>query len=153
MMSATKKISPETERLFTEKAGNYIVCFSASCPLRMHCLRSILTSYVPTDRHITTCVNLRHPQMQQENCPRFVSDQPLRMPYGLSAIYYDMPSRIERSVKNALIRKFSRKRYYEYHNGTRLLTPDAEKTVRDVLLSYGWTQEPTFLGYKEEYLW
>ena len=49
-----------------------------------------------------------------------------------------MPGRIERSIKNHLIHAYSRKRYYEYHNGTRPLTPDVERYVREVIKSYGW---------------
>jgi hypothetical protein len=29
----------------------------------------------------------------------------------------------------------------------------AERYVRKTLKAYGWTQEPTFHGYVEEYLW
>ena len=76
-----------------------------------------------------------------------------RRPVGLSAIYYDMPSRIEKDVKRHLIGVFSRKLYYEYHNGTRPLPPDAEAHVRRTLRHFGWTEEPTFAGYVEEYLW
>ena len=55
--------------------------------------------------------------------------------------------------KNHLINVYSRKRYYEYHNGTRPLTPDVERYVRQTLKNYGWTEEPRFLEYVEDYLW
>ena len=79
--------------------------------------------------------------MQREGCPLYAKDEPVRMPIGLSTVYYDMPGRMERAIKNHLIHVYSRKRYYEYHNGTRPMT------------AYGWTQEPQFGGYVEEYLW
>ena len=91
--------------------------------------------------------------MQREGCPLFSKDEPIRMPVGLFPIYYDMPGRMERAIKNHLIHVYSRKRYYEYHNGTRPMTPDVERYVRQTLKAYGWTQEPTFHGYVEEYLW
>ena len=56
-------------------------------------------------------------------------------------------------VKRHLIGVFSRKLYYEYHNGTRPLPPDAEAYVRSTLRHFGWTEEPAFAGYVEEYLW
>ena len=152
-MTTTTQLSSETEQLFAEKARSYVVCYSNSCPLREHCLRSILLGYVPKDQYITTSINLSHPQMQQKDCPRFVSDQPLRMPYGLSLMYSDMPGRLERAIKNHLISKYSRKRYYEYHNGVRPLTPEVEQYVRQTLKNYGWAQEPQFMGYREEYMW
>lgn len=152
-MVTTTQLSSEKEQLFTEKAKSYVVCYSNSCPIRDHCLRSILLNYVPKDQYITTSINLGHPQTQQKGCPRYVSDQPLRMPYGLSVMYSDMPGRLERAIKNHLISKYSRKRYYEYHNGVRPLSPEVEQYVRQTLKNYGWPQEPQFMGYREEYLW
>lgn len=149
-----KDNTPKTrEEIFAEKADNYPVCFSETCPLREHCLHRILASYKPKDRIYITCVNLLNPQMQGEDCPQYRNDEPVRLPIGLSTIYYDMPSRIERAIKNHLINVYSRKRYYEYHNGTRPLTPDVERYVRQTIINYGWTQEPNFAGYVEEYLW
>ena len=66
---------------------------------------------------------------------------------------YDMPSRIGRAIKNLLVNVYSRKSYYEYHNGTRLMTPDVEHYDRQTIKNFGWTQEPNFAGYVEEYLW
>lgn len=149
-----KDNTPKTrEEIFAEKADNYPVCFSEKCPLREHCLHSILASYTPKDRIYITCVNLLNPQTQGEDCPQYRKDEPVRMPIGLSTIYYDMPSRIERAIKNHLINVYSRKRYYEYHNGTRPMTPDVERYVRQTIKNFGWPQEPNFAGYVEEYLW
>ena len=90
-----KDNTPKTrEEIFAEKADNYPVCFSETCPLREHCLHSILASYKPKDRLFITCVNLLNPQMQDKDCPQYRKDEPVRMPIGLSTIYYDMPSRI-----------------------------------------------------------
>ena len=149
-----KDQTPKTrEQIFAEKAGTYGICYSTICPLREHCLHSLLTSYKPQDRLYTDCVNLNNPKMQREGCPLFAKDEPVRMPIGLSTIYYDMPGRIERAIKNHLIHVYSRKRYYEYHNGTRPMTPDVERYVRQTIKNYGWTQEPQFRGYVEEFLW
>jgi len=141
------------ETVFAEKAATYGVCYTTTCPLREHCLRSILTNYVPADRTFSHSINLNNPQMQHDGCPMYRNDEPIRMPIRLSSIYYDMPSRIERGVKQHLINVYSRKRYYEYHNGTRPLTPDVERYVRQTLKSAGWTDEPRFLEYTEEFLW
>ena len=149
-----KKDTPKTrEEIFAEKADNYEACFSTICPLREHCLHSLLASYKPKERLYITCVNLCNPQMQREGCPLFRKDEVIRMPVKLSTIYYDMPGRMERAIKNHLINVYSRKRYYEYHNGTRPLTPEVERYVRQTLKNYGWTEEPRFLDFVEDYLW
>lgn len=143
----------EKEQLFREKANSYVGCFSDTCPLRAHCLRSQIRPYLPKDNLATTSINLCNPKIQTKNCPMFRSDEPVRMPYGLKNLYHDMPGWMEKAIKHDLIRRYSRKRYYEYHNGTRLITPDIEGILRQVLLAHGWNQEPLFSGYKEEYIW
>ena len=149
-----KKDTQKTrEEIFAEKADNYEACFSSTCPLREHCLHNLLASYKPKDRLYITCVNLCNPQMQREGCPLFRKDEVIRMPVKLSTIYYDMPGRMERAIKNHLINVYSRKRYYEYHNGTRPLVPEVERYVRQTLKNYGWTEEPRFLDFVEDYLW
>ncbi len=152
-MEKKTKTQKTREEIFAEKADNYPACFSETCPLREHCLHHILTSYKPKDRIYITCVNLQNPQMQGKDCPQFRKDEPIRMPVGLAAIYYDMPGRMERAIKNHLINVYSRKRYYEYHNGTRPLIPEVERYVRQTIKTYGWPHEPQFGGYVEEYLW
>ena len=141
------------EERFREKATTYVVCYSAACPRRDHCLRSILSRYVAPERRLVNSINLNNPATQRDDCPEYRDDQPHRMPYGLMPLYHDMPRLMERAVKNHLIGVWSRKRYYEYHNGTRPLTPAAEQLLRQTLHSAGWQQEPTFLGYVNEFLW
>ena len=125
-----KDNTPKTrEQIFAEKADNYGVCYSTICPLREHCLHSLLTSYKPKDRLYTNCVNLNNPQMQREGCPLFCKDEPIRMPVGLSTVYYDMPGRIERAIKNHLIHVYSRKRYYEYPMWSAMFVRPSKPTV------------------------
>lgn len=140
------------EDLFREMAKNGVVCQSQSCPKREHCLRNILKDYVPEQYPVATVVNLRNSKMQNEDCPKFCPDQPVRMPLGISKMYDDIPSRQARDIKHHLIALFSRRRYYDYHCGRRPITPDIEATIRQTLLAFGWQQEPTFDGYIEQYL-
>ena len=36
---------------------------------------------------------------------------------------------------------------------TRPMTLDVERYVHQIIKNYGWTQEPHFGGYVEEFLW
>lgn len=142
-----------SEEKIREMVTKGVVCQSETCPLRQHCLRSIFRDYVPENYPVVTDINLRNPKMQQPDCPRYCPDHPLRMPLGLSQMYDDIPSRLARTIKNHFIALFSRKGYYQYHSAKRPVTPDIEATIRQTLLAFGWTQEPTFDSYVEEYLW
>jgi len=143
-----------TEQLFAEKADkNYAICLSQTCSLREHCLRWQLRTYTPKDRRIAACVNLNNPAMQTATCPMYRNDQPIRMPLGISKMYYDMPQRIERSLKKHLIAYFNRKRYYEYHSGYRPVPPAHEQYIRQAIRDYGWTGPYEFNAYIDDYLW
>ena len=140
------------EEKFREMATKTTVCQSEACPIREHCLRSILKDYMPEHYPTVTAVNLGNPRMQTLDCPQYRPDEPVRMPLGLKRMYYDMPHHLERAIKNHLINLFSRKRYYDYHCGRRPVTPDVEPIIRQSLLDFGWQQEPVFDDYTEEYL-
>ena len=140
------------EELFREMAKNEAVCQSLDCPMKEHCLRSILTNYVPENYPVVTAVNLRNPMTQKANCPKYCSVEPVRMPLGLKRMYHDMPGHLERAIKNHLINLTNRKLYYEYHNGSRPITPDVEQLIRQTLHDFGWQQQPVFDDYTEEYL-
>ena len=153
-MEKKQTIYPNREKIFAEKADKgYAVCHTQTCPLREHCLHHLLCSYTPKDRLYTSCTNLNHPLMQTEKCPVYLNDQPVRMPLGISKIYYDMPARIANPLKQLLIHHFNRKRYYEYHFGRRPLPPAHEQYIRDVIARYGWNHPIEFNDYVEDYLW
>ena len=139
------------EELFQEMAKSNTVCNSQICPIREHCLRNVLSSYVPDNYSVVTCVNLGNPKMQQDDCPQYCPDEPVRMPIGLKRMYNDMPRHLERTIKNHLISLLSRKRYYQFHSALRPITPDVEQIIRQTLLNFGWQQEPVFDAYTDEY--
>ena len=142
------------EQQLAERADHcYPVCYSQTCPLREHCLHYLICFYVPKDRYCADCINLNNPEMQTESCPMYKSDKPIRMPLGISKMYYDMPRRIEVALKRHLIYHFNRKRYYEYHSGYRPLPPEHEQYIRQAAQRYGWPHPLEFNDYVEDYLW
>lgn len=153
IMAEQNASTAQRDRLFREKAASYPVCFNESCPRHATCLHWMLHDYLPENTLLLKCVNPHHADVAAGKCPLYRDSAPHRMPYGILSVYHDMPARTERSIKNRLISQFSRKRYYEYHNGTRPMTPEVEKYVRGVIRAAGWKEEPHFMGYVEEYLW
>ena len=150
-----QKYTPQPiEEVLRDKAEKgYGICLTQKCKLREHCLYYKLQDYMPKDLLFTTCTNLSHPLMQTEKCPLYLSDKPVRMPLGLSDIYYDMPARIANPLKQHLIRYFNRKRYYEYHFGRRPITPEHEQYIRQAAVNHGWQQPVEFKDYVEDYIW
>ena len=143
----------EREQIFKEKAKTYVLCFSHTCPMREHCLHQLLNQYASKTDYVKNCVNLNNPNMQQEGCPFFASDESVVLQVGISPIYYDMPYRIEKPLKSHLISLFTRKRYYDYHTGRLPMPPKVERIVRKAALAYGWTTPLEFDHSVETFLW
>ena len=151
-----KKPAPEPptrEEIFKEKGKSYVPCYSSSCPMRSHCLHAILRPYALSSSPTIRTINLAFEGAETEKCLMYRSSEPVSMAVGLSTIYHDMPGWMEREIKNNLINKYSRKRYYEYHNGTRPFPPAEEAFLRGYLKSLGWAQEPQFHGRMEAFEW
>ena len=48
---------------------------------------------------------------------------------------------------------FSERSYYRIRKGERLLSPDEQKAVRQIIARLGFTEEWDFAAYEEDYLW
>ena len=154
-MSTTnqQKTQDKLALLLAAKAPSYILCLNNGCSRREHCLRWLATAYAPETPLSVRAVNPRNIDVAAGRCPLFRDSKPLRMPLGLTSIYHDMPSRVERSIKNRLIAALGRKRYYEYHGGKRPVDPATESFIRQTARANGWEQELQFNDYIEDYLW
>ena len=144
---------PTREEIFREKGKSYVPCYSSDCPMRDHCLHAVLRPYSLSTSPTVRAINLNFPGAESEKCMMYRNSEPVSMAVGLSSIYHDMPSHLERTIKHNLINKYSRKRYYEYHNGTRPLPPSEEQFIRSLLKSFGWNEEPVFHGRIEDFEW
>ena len=104
-MSTTnqQKTQDKLAQLLAAKAPSYILCLNNGCSRREHCLRWLATAYAPETPLSVRAVNPRNTDVAAGRCPLFRDSKPLRMPLGLTSIYHDMPSRVERSIKNRLI--------------------------------------------------
>ena len=49
--------------------------------------------------------------------------------------------------------KYTRKSFYEYRNGTRLITPDVQKQIADLCRTYGWTGALNYDAWEKDFLW
>ena len=143
------------KELLMEKAKNgYTVCYVDECPLRSQCLRWLAGQYVPHTYSSYMCVNPHFEGVATINCPMFRNDQKVRFAKGMMNIFTsDMPRRVEPAVRYGVIRQTNRTYYFEYRNGSRLIPPALQESIRDLFRNNGWTGEVTFDGYVEDYDW
>ena len=143
------------QEIFKKEAENgYTVCFAEQCPLKEQCLRYLVGQQMPDTRSFYHCVNPRYQDVGTERCSLFRSSKKVKFAKGMMHIFNaDMPRRVEPFVRQRLIGKHCRTYYYEYRNGTRLISPAIQEEVRSLFREAGWKEEVNFDGYVEDYEW
>lgn len=148
-----KSASQLQEEAFREKEEHYLVCFTEVCPLREQCLRWLVGKYADDTRLVYTSVNLRNPKIGGEHCAMFRKNQRVMMKIGLTRLYHEMPTYMERGIRQHLIRIWGRRQYFDMRRGDRLITPQQQQDVVDVCRLHGWTGPIVFDGEREDWLW
>ena len=122
------------KELLIEKAKEgYTVCYADTCPLRTQCLRWLVGQQMPHTYSSYRCVN------------------PAK---GMTHTFTgDMPKRLEPAVRNGVIHLSNRTYYFEYRNGSRLISTALQEKIRKLFHDNGWTEEVMFDGYVEDYDW
>ena len=143
------------KEIFKEKAvSGYTVCFAAQCPLKERCLRWKVGQQMPDTKSSYHCVNPHYQDVATEHCPLFRQSEKVQFAQGMMHIFnVDMPRRVEQFVRQRLIGKHCRTYYYEYRNGTRLISPAIQEEVRNLFREAGWKEEVHFDSYVEDYEW
>lgn len=141
------------QEIFRQKAPHYLLCFIDSCPLHATCLHWLCGQEGPADEHTVSSVNPRHPDYGTDHCPCYREHQVVRHAKGMVHFFDDMPRRMETAVKRRLIGLYSRKVFYEYRNGIRLISPAMQQQIARICQEEGWTEEPRYDGWQDDYLW
>lgn len=72
---------------------------------------------------------------------------------GMIHLFEDMPRKMGDTVKALLIKEYKRTYFYEYRNGTRLITPSMQEYIANVCKENGWDKPVTYDEYVEDYEW
>jgi hypothetical protein len=72
---------------------------------------------------------------------------------GMMHFYDEMTSRQERAIRRRLINAYSRKPYYEYRNGDRPISPEMQQNIARICREEGYTAEPHYDSWEEDFLW
>lgn len=145
----------EEQEIFKKKAENgYEVCFTTKCPLKNQCLRWLVGQQIPATRSFCICVNPQFEGVSTKKCAFYRNSEKVKLAKGMMHIFNnDMPRRVESYVRSKLFNRHCRTYYYEYRNGTRLISPDIQEEIRNLFREAGWDKEVQFDGYVEDYLW
>lgn len=143
------------QEIFAQQAANgYTVCYADGCPKREQCLRWKVGQQMPDTNSFYQCVNPRSQNVGTEQCPHYRNSERVKFAKGMMHIFNaDMPARVKPFVRQRLIGSHCKTYYYEYRNGSRLISPAVQEEVRSFFREAGWNEEVHFDGYLEDYEW
>lgn len=96
--------------------------------------------------------NLNHVDAVQQQ-EAFRKNQRVVMKRGLTHLYHEMPSYMEKGVRYQLISMWGRKKFYEVRKGDRLITPDMQEDVVFACRHHGWQGPIVFDGEDVDWEW
>ena len=143
------------QEIFSRKAvEGYTVCYAEGCPRREQCLRWLVGQQMPDTQSFYHCVNPRSQGVGTELCPQYRNREKVKFAKGMMHVFNaDMPARVKPFVRQRLIGSHCKTHYYEYRNGSRLMSPAVQEEVRSFFREAGWDKEIHFDSYVEDYDW
>lgn len=141
------------QEIFREKAPHYLLCFVNECPRHDKCLRWLVGNEYQSNDYNIRCVNPTHPDIKANRCTLYRENQQARYAKGMTRFYDQMTRRQEVGIKSCLIAAYGRRQYYEYRNGVRLISPKMQQHISRICQEAGYTAEPHYDGWQDDYLW
>ena len=135
------------------KPSEYAVCFRNECPLAKTCLRNIAAQEPREDKPFIRIVN---PSLQKDltnGCSCYRSNQVVKIAYGLSHIYDNVPYVKKEDIMHQIQGKLNRTTYYRIYRKERPLWPKDQQIIQKVFSNFGITEPVVFDEYHEVIDW
>ena len=141
------------KEIFSHKAPNYLLCFINECPRRATCLRWLVGQELQSNDYNILSVNPMHPEVKANKCALYREKKHVRYAKGMMHFYNEMTRSQEIGIKHRLIVHYGRRQYYEYRRGERLISPEMQAFIGQVCKEHGYTKEPHYDGWQDDYAW
>ena len=141
------------KEVFSHKAPNYLLCFINECPRRASCLRWLVGQELQSNEYNILSVNPMHPEVKANKCALYREKKHVRYAKGMMHFYDEMTRSQEIGIKHRLIVHYGRRQYYEYRRGERLISPEMQAFIGQVCKEHGYTKEPHYDGWQDDYAW
>lgn len=141
------------KEVFSHKAPNYLLCFINECPRRASCLRWLVGQELQSNEYNILSVNPMHPEVKANKCALYREKKHVRYAKGMMHFYNEMTRSQEIGIKHRLIVHYGRRQYYEYRRGERLISPEMQAFIGQVCKEHGYTKEPHYDGWQDDYAW
>ena len=143
----------KTEETLRKKSAHYLPCFIKDCPKHQTCLHWLTGEQTQNQSLVITSVNPMNPNVKAGCCELYRENKTASYARGIMHLLDMIPYTQARSIKRRLIQTFTHKRYYEFRNGTRLISPTEQEQIARICQDEGWTGDIRYDGWEEDYLW
>ena len=95
------------------------------------------------DDAIDGIVNPYRKDVVAYSCTDFRSDVKAKMACGMLNIYENIPEGKAKAIRKALIKHFTKTKYFKFRNGTYPITPQDRHEIAAIRRAYGWNEPPS----------
>ena len=138
---------------FTQVPFDYPLCLNGQCPKAATCLRQLAMQSMPTEKDYWKIISPKRLATVKGECPFYRSSQKARYAKGFMNMLNSLPYNKRGIAIANLIAGFGQRTYYRARKGERLLTPDEQQAVLNIIKRHNATTSQEFDGYEEDYLW
>lgn len=142
------------QELIEKAPSDYPKCLQAHCPAAEQCLRHLMSRTISEKAITMTVINPKNTQPELgTSCPYFHSTQPVRMARGFTQALDSVRHGEVKKIVAELTDLFDRRLYFRFRKGERLITPQQQEIIAEVLARHGASQPVEFDSYEEDFNW
>ena len=138
---------------YTEVPYDYLMCLHEKCSKAETCLRQIAGRAAPAGKEWIKIVNPNYIVNLSGDCSYFRPAETVRYARGFKQLLGKLPNDTMRQVFHQLLTEFGERQYYRNRNGERLLPPEEQKTILEIIEKCGIDRQPDFDSYVEVFDW
>lgn len=138
---------------YSKVPANFVHCLNSDCKQADCCLRYQVTRHIPVAQHSFRIFNPAYLQEKEGDCPKFMSDTPLKYAYGWTHMFDKLVYEKAVEIKNDLLYYYGKSEFYRLKRKEKSFSPQAQQYVRNVFLRNGVKEEPVYDQYQYEYKW
>lgn len=143
----------KTEIDFHQIPFEYALCLNEQCPNADSCLRRLCVQHMPADKEYWNIVSPKRLAALKGDCPFYRSSRKVRYAKGFINMLDSLPYNKRKATISHLMGCFGQRTYYRVRKGERLLSPDEQQTVLNIIRQHHPDIIPKFDTYTEGYVW
>lgn len=138
---------------FSTVPYEYAMCLNHQCPQANTCLRQVAAQEAPDSKVKWVIISPKHLATVNDLCPYYRSSTKVSYAKGFIKMLENLPHRQMQIIISRLMNRLGRRTYYRVRKGERLLSPDEQQMVLNILKDCGASSPGDFDAYVKDYDW